>query len=49
VVVITHDLDAPPELFSRAVVLSQGRLVADRSGPESLSVLYAAALQRVPS
>jgi Cu-processing system ATP-binding protein len=49
VVVITHDLDAPPELFSRAVVLSQGRLVADRSGPESLSALYAAALQRVPS
>lgn len=49
VVVITHDLDAPPELFSRAVVLSQGRLVADRSAPESLSALYAAALQRVPS
>jgi ABC-type multidrug transport system ATPase subunit len=44
VVVITHDLDAPPELFTRAVVLSQGRLVADRSRPASLSALYAAAL-----
>lgn len=49
VVFITHDLDAPPELFTRAVVLSQGRLVADRSGPQSLSALYAAALQRVAS
>lgn len=49
VVVITHDLDAPPELFTRAIVLSQGRLVADRGAPESLSALYAAALQRVAS
>ena len=44
VVVITHDLDAPPELFTRAVVLSQGRLVADRTAPASLAALYAAAL-----
>lgn len=44
VVVITHDLDAPPELFTRAVVLSQGRLVADRPSPASLASLYAAAV-----
>ena len=46
VVVITHDLDAPPELFTRAIVLSQGRLVADKTAPASLSALYAAALAR---
>lgn len=47
VLVITHDLDAPCDLFTRAIVLSQGRLVADRSAPESLSALYAAALHQV--
>lgn len=49
VVVITHDLDAPPELFTRAIVLSQGRLVADKTAPASLSALYAAALARSTS